>query len=54
MRYPLLDPLRGLAAVWVFTHHLVYSTGSAVLPEYRLACVGYFGVPLFFVISGYS
>jgi peptidoglycan/LPS O-acetylase OafA/YrhL len=48
-----LDPLRGLAAVWVFTHHLVYSTGSAVPPEYRLACVGYFGVPLFFVISGY-
>jgi peptidoglycan/LPS O-acetylase OafA/YrhL len=53
MRYPLLDPLRGLAAVWVFTHHLVYSTGNPVPSEYRLACVGYLGVPLFFIVSGY-
>jgi peptidoglycan/LPS O-acetylase OafA/YrhL len=39
--------------VWVFTHHLVYSTGNPVPPEYRPACVGYLGVPLFFVVSGY-
>jgi peptidoglycan/LPS O-acetylase OafA/YrhL len=53
MRYPLLDPLRGLAALWVASHHLVFSTGQPVGPYWWPACVGYFGVTLFFVISGY-
>jgi peptidoglycan/LPS O-acetylase OafA/YrhL len=53
MRYPLLDPLRGVAAVWVLTSHLAYSSGSVPPPGYWLACMGYLGVPLFFVVSGY-
>lgn len=50
MRYPLLDPLRGLAAIWVFLHHLVY---TFPVPAVDLLRLGYFGVPMFFVISGY-
>src|SRR5262245_21510835 len=51
MRYPVLDPLRGVAAVWVFLHHLVYTFYTAPAPD--LLRLGYFGVPMFFVISGY-
>lgn len=51
MRYPLLDSLRGLAAVWVFLHHVVYTFPLAFAPD--LLRLGYFGVPMFFVISGY-
>ncbi|MCI0701511.1 MAG: acyltransferase [Planctomycetia bacterium] len=51
MRYPLLDPLRGVAAVWVFLHHVVYAFYTTPAPD--LLRLGYFGVPMFFVISGY-
>jgi peptidoglycan/LPS O-acetylase OafA/YrhL len=53
-RFALLEPLRGLAALWVFFFHLPRS------PEWdRLSPalsgvfgMGHLGVPLFFVISG--
>lgn len=51
MRYPLLDPLRGIAAVWVLLHHLVFAFEETGTP--RLLRLGYFGVPMFFVISGF-
>lgn len=52
MRFELLDSLRGLAAVWVFLHHLHHTLHE---PDHgwSLAAVGYLGVPMFFVISGY-
>ncbi len=54
MRYRLLDPLRGLAALWVFAFHLEWPpslTGSDAL--FRFAKMGSMGVVVFFVISGY-
>lgn len=50
MRFPLLDPLRGLAAACVFLHHLSHTPAGPASPLFRL---GYFCVPLLFVISGY-
>jgi len=52
MRFELLDSLRGFAAVWVFLHHLHHTLHE---PDggWWLAAVGYLGVPMFFVISGY-
>jgi peptidoglycan/LPS O-acetylase OafA/YrhL len=55
MKFTLLDPLRGLAALWVFTFHYPFGPWLAhdlplVAALFRL---GYLGVPLFFVISGY-
>jgi peptidoglycan/LPS O-acetylase OafA/YrhL len=53
--FAMLDPLRGLAALWVFTFH--YQFGPWLLLRARLLAglfhMGYLGVPLFFVISGY-
>ena len=54
-RYQILDPMRGLAAVWVFLYHYQFS------PEFQSHCgwlhpflkVGDRGVPMFFVISGF-
>ncbi|HJZ90773.1 MAG TPA: acyltransferase [Gemmataceae bacterium] len=51
MRYPLLNYLRGVAAVWVFAHHLAWSRADVTAPGVILR--GYFGVPMFFVISGF-
>jgi peptidoglycan/LPS O-acetylase OafA/YrhL len=55
LRFQLLDPLRGVAALWVFTFHYAFSESfrqsfSWLMPIFR---VGYLGVPMFFVISGY-
>jgi peptidoglycan/LPS O-acetylase OafA/YrhL len=55
VRFQLLDPLRGLAAFWVFTFHYTFSDQFAarfpsLLTVFR---VGQLGVPMFFVISGY-
>src|SRR5262245_15783623 len=55
IRFHLLDPLRGLAALWVFTFHYGFSPAfrgnfpalSSIFSE------GHLGVPMFFVISGY-
>lgn len=51
MRYALLNYLRGVAAVWVFAHHLAWSRVDLTVPGVILR--GYFGVPMFFVISGF-
>ena len=51
-RFALLDPLRGLAALWVVTFH--YDTFAEASPvAHRVTRSGYLGVSLFFVISGY-
>jgi peptidoglycan/LPS O-acetylase OafA/YrhL len=42
-----------VAAVWVLAGHLGYSHWAAPPSGYWLAAMGYLGVPLFFVISGY-
>lgn len=55
VRFRLLDPLRGLAALWVFTFH--YEFSEAFRRVFRLLMpvlkAGQLGVPMFFVISGY-
>src|SRR4249919_3000902 len=55
MRYRLLEPLRGLAALWVFAHHFAPSDAwKRAFPRLQvLAEIGDLGVPMFFVISGY-
>ena len=55
MRYPLLDPLRGIAALWVFTFHHEFSTRFAETFPFLLELFdqGDLGVPMFFVISGF-
>jgi len=55
LRFQLLDPLRGIAALWVFTFHYAFSEPFRqsfpwLMPIFRM---GYLGVPMFFVISGY-
>lgn len=54
-KYLLLEPLRGLAALWVFMFH--FSPSQAWREAYPIlepiARVGHLGVPMFFVISGY-
>ncbi|QEL15199.1 acyltransferase family protein [Limnoglobus roseus] len=53
MRHALLDPLRGLAALWVVGYHLACFAGEESPLGPRFFALGYFGVPMFFVISGY-
>src|SRR5262249_53973624 len=55
VKYPLLDPLRGIAALWVFVAHYQFSPAfvAACGPVYPLIKSGHLGVPMFFVISGY-
>ncbi len=55
MRFTLLDPLRGVAALWVFAFHLHFSESfQQNFPLlHALFRVGHLGVPMFFVISGY-
>lgn len=55
MRFALLDPMRGLAALWVFCFHLGFSEEfQHQLPwMYRILRHGELGVPMFFVISGF-
>lgn len=54
-RYYLLDPLRGLSAIWVFLSHFHFSDEfSERFPGFVwFAKAGHYGVPIFFVISGY-
>lgn len=55
MRFTLLEPLRGLAALWVFTYHYDFSPpvrdGAPLLNA--VFKQGHLGVPMFFVISGF-
>jgi len=55
MRYSLLDPFRGLAALWVFTYHYEFSQTFIDWFPFLHAFFkkGDLGVPMFFVISGY-
>lgn len=47
---PSLTGLRGAAAIWVFLFHIVPLGSGADLPLIRM---GYVGVDIFFVLSGY-
>jgi exopolysaccharide production protein ExoZ len=56
--YGTLDAWRGLASLWVALYHaaLVIVAGQPALrsePLYVFSLVGWLGVPMFFVISGY-
>ena len=55
LRYQLIEPLRGLAAVWVFVYHFSFSHAfqSAFPSCHALLKAGDRAVPMFFVISGY-
>ncbi len=55
MRYRVLDPLRGLAALWVFLYHYDFSVGfqNAHPWLHEWLKFGGRGVPMFFVISGF-
>jgi peptidoglycan/LPS O-acetylase OafA/YrhL len=44
---------RGLAALWVFIFHLKGPIATAIPALGGFAAAGHFGVPVFFVISGY-
>jgi peptidoglycan/LPS O-acetylase OafA/YrhL len=44
---------RGLAALWVFVFHLKGPVAAAMPALGGFAAAGHFGVPVFFVISGY-
>jgi peptidoglycan/LPS O-acetylase OafA/YrhL len=48
-----LEMARGLAALWVFAFHLMPLIVESSPRGAQFAAHGYFGVPLFFVISGY-
>lgn len=54
-RFHLLDPMRGVAAMWVFTFHYTFSESFRLrLPWLSpIFQSGHLGVPMFFVISGY-
>lgn len=55
LRYHLIEPLRGLAAVWVFVYHFSFSQAfqNAFPYVHALLKAGDRAVPMFFVISGY-
>ncbi|QEL15559.1 acyltransferase family protein [Limnoglobus roseus] len=54
-RYTLIEPLRGVAALWVFAYHYDFSLAfQTAFPLLHAALkMGHLGVPMFFVISGY-
>jgi peptidoglycan/LPS O-acetylase OafA/YrhL len=54
-RYPYIDVLRGIAAVLVIWYHVIVNSGWAFPSHgiYQLPLVGWIGVDLFFVISGF-
>ena len=57
--YPFLDGLRALAVIWVLFHHMnMFFDLSKIFyqfrrPIYYFCTVGYLGVDIFFVISGF-
>ena len=55
MKFQLLEPLRGLAAVWVLLFHYEFSDSfQTAAPGLHAFCkLGELAVPMFFVISGY-
>lgn len=54
MRFLTLDAMRGVAAFWVVLFHYPFSPPvEAVRWLHHLFKMGHFGVPMFFVVSGY-
>jgi peptidoglycan/LPS O-acetylase OafA/YrhL len=57
--YPFLDGFRAIAILWVLLHHVNAGFGlrpylvENYFPFYRFALLGYLGVDIFFVISGF-
>lgn len=49
----VMEAMRGLAALWVFLFHIAPTVANSVPGLHGLALVGYRGVPVFFVVSGY-
>lgn len=49
----LLELARGIAALWVFFFHLKSYFKESSQWIYNIAEYGHFGVPMFFVISGF-
>lgn len=48
-----MECVRGLAALWVFLFHIADLIEAACPGLNRIAEHGYYGVPIFFVVSGY-
>ncbi len=55
MKFVLLEPLRGIAAIWVLLFHFQFSDAfQRTFPQLHSVCkLGEMAVPMFFVISGY-
>ncbi len=55
MRFRLLDSFRGIASMWVFLFHFNFENRllESCPPLKTLFDAGHFGVPMFFVISGF-
>lgn len=57
--YPFLDGLRAIAILWVLLHHAIYHfhvpsfLGPFSAPVIRIGYLGFLGVDIFFVISGF-
>jgi len=55
LRFPLVDALRGIAALLVLIYHVIEISGWQSFPSTGPALlfrIGWIGVDLFFVISG--
>ena len=49
----LLELARGIAALWVFFFHVKNNFQDSAEWIYNIAEYGHYGVPMFFVISGF-
>jgi peptidoglycan/LPS O-acetylase OafA/YrhL len=57
-RLALIDAIRGFAALWVAVYHFYNSLGDSNAhiwrePLHSFCALGYLGVPIFFVLSGF-